>query len=58
MCRERMRPLAERQRRDTVERRMDRRLSFLGDERRLHQALVNLVTNAINHTPPGRERDD
>lgn len=49
----RMRPLAERHdvRIETAVQGDVRDLA--ADERRLHQALINLVTNAIVHTPPG-----
>jgi two-component system phosphate regulon sensor histidine kinase PhoR len=50
--RERMRPLAERHQVELLAV-ADDGVSFDADERRLHQALVNLVTNAINHTPAG-----
>lgn len=51
---ERMLPLAERQRVALSASVEGPAVTFLGDERRLHQALVNLVTNAINHTPEGQ----
>lgn len=51
--RDRMRPLADRH--DvTLTATIDASAGMLvGDERRLHQALINLITNAIVHTPAG-----
>ena len=51
--RDRMRPLAERHDVDLTTEADDSKRTLVGDERRLHQALINLVTNAIVHTPPG-----
>ncbi len=50
---DRMRPLAERH--DVTLSTMveDTAGVLVGDERRLHQALINLITNAIVHTPAG-----
>ena len=51
--RDRMRPLAERHDVTLVTEVDDNVGAFVGDERRLHQALINLVTNAVVHTPAG-----
>lgn len=51
--RDRMRPLAERHDVDVIAAASDEAGSLVCDERRLHQALINLITNAIVHTPPG-----
>jgi len=50
---ERMRPLAERHGVALSASVDGPPVIFLADERRLHQALINLVTNAVNHTPSG-----
>lgn len=51
--RDRMRPLAERQSVALSATADGGGGTLVGDERRLHQALINLVTNAIVHTPAG-----
>jgi two-component system sensor histidine kinase ResE len=49
--RDRMRPLAERHGVELVTSSGDDAGLLVCDERRLHQALINLITNAIVHTP-------
>lgn len=49
----RMRPLAERHNVDLIADTESSPDNFVADERRLHQALINLITNAIVHTPAG-----
>lgn len=53
--RDRMRPLAERHGVSLVTATSDDAGMLIGDERRLHQALINLISNAIVHTPTGGE---
>jgi two-component system phosphate regulon sensor histidine kinase PhoR len=52
---DRMRPFADRHDVALVKRVEDNAGSTVADERRLHQALVNLINNAIVHTPAGGE---
>ncbi|HYI14789.1 MAG TPA: ATP-binding protein, partial [Thermomicrobiales bacterium] len=51
--RDRMRPLAERHDVTLLTDVEDDPGPLVGDDRRLHQALINLVTNAVVHTPAG-----
>jgi two-component system phosphate regulon sensor histidine kinase PhoR len=51
--RDRMRPLAARHDVELVTSVEDDLEALVGDERRLHQALINLVTNAVVHTAAG-----
>lgn len=51
--RDRMRPLAARHDVELMTSVEDDLVTLVGDERRLHQALINLVTNAVVHTPAG-----
>jgi two-component system, OmpR family, phosphate regulon sensor histidine kinase PhoR len=50
---ERMRPIAERHHVVLTSRVEDAVIPLYADERRVKQALINLVSNAIVHTPPG-----
>jgi two-component system, OmpR family, phosphate regulon sensor histidine kinase PhoR len=52
---DRMRPLAESHDIHLRAELADDIGSAVLDERRMHQALINLVTNAVAHTPPGGE---
>jgi two-component system, OmpR family, phosphate regulon sensor histidine kinase PhoR len=51
--RDRMRPLAARHDVELMTTVEDGLEALVGDERRLHQALINLVTNAVVHTAAG-----
>ncbi len=51
--RDRMRPLAERHDVSLKTQVEEEIGALVGDERRLNQALINLVTNAVVHTPAG-----